>query len=186
MRFDEQKVTEAAAFLLELRGGCMHYIKLLKLLYIADRQAFFEWGTPISNDNYVSMDNGPVLSQTYNLIKDGGRFWSEYISAPFRDYEVELSTPLQRKRRLSLAEEETLRNVFETYGHLNRWRIVDIMHTLPEWKNPGGSSIPISINDILHALNEPEENIQAIISEIEQERNIEQRIESAERVESLR
>jgi len=56
----------------------------------------------------------------------------------------------------------------------------------PEWKNPGGSSIPISINDILHALNEPEENIQAIISEIEQERNIEQRIESAERVESLR
>lgn len=178
MRFDEQKVTEAAALLLELRGGCMHYIKLLKLLYIADREAFSEWGIPISNDNYVSMDNGPVLSQTYNLIKDGGRFWSEYISAPFRDYEVELSRSIQKKRKLSLAEEDLLRSVFEKYGRENRWKIVDLMHTLPEWKDPGGSSIPISIHDILHALNEPEENIKAIVAEIEQERRIEERIET--------
>ena len=185
MRFDEQKVTEAAAFLLELRGGCMHYLKLLKLLYIADRQAFAEWGTPISNDNYASMDNGPVLSQTYNLVKDGGRFWSEYISAPFGDYEVELSTPLQKKSRLSLAEEEILTRVFKEYGHQNRWRIVDFMHTLPEWKNPGGSSIPISITEILQALNESEESIQAILSEIEQERKIAERIELAERVETI-
>jgi uncharacterized phage-associated protein len=185
MRFDEKKVTEAAAFLLELRGGPMHYIKLIKLLYIADRQAFSDWGIPISNDNYVSMDNGPVLSQTYNLIKDGGRIWSEYISAPFGDYEVRLKTRLQKKSRLSLAEEETLQKVFAEYGHQNRWKIVDFMHTLPEWKNPGGSSIPISMNDILQALGEPEENIQAIISEIEQERKIEQRIELAEHVETL-
>jgi uncharacterized phage-associated protein len=178
MRFNEQKVTEAAAFLLELRGGCMHYIKLLKLLYIADRQAFAEWGVPISNDNYVSMDSGPVLSQTYNLIKDGGRFWSEYISAPFGDYEVELSIPLQKRKKLSLAEEEILKKVFTEYGYENRWTIVDYMHTLPEWKNPGGSSIPISISDILQALNEPEQNIQAIIAEIEQERKITECIET--------
>ncbi len=89
MRFDEQKVTEAAAFLLELRGGRMHYIKLLKLLYLADRKAFAQWGIPISNDNYVAMDNGPVPSQTYNLVKEGGCIWSEFITAPFGDYEVQ-------------------------------------------------------------------------------------------------
>lgn len=164
MRFNEQKVTEAAAFLLELRGGCMHYIKLLKLLYIADRQALSEWGIPISDDNYVAMDNGPVLSQTYNLIKDGGRFWSEHISAPFGDYEIELSKPLAIKK-LSPAEEEILRAIFAEYGHQNRWKIVDFMHTLPEWKDPGGSSIPIATSDILRALNEPEENIRAIVAE---------------------
>ena|ERR1039458_9563138 len=185
MRFDEQKVTEAAAFLLELRGGCMHYIKLIKLLYIADRQAFSEWGNPISNDNYVSMDNGPVLSQTYNLIKDGGRFWSEYISAPFGDYEVELNSSLQSKRKLSPAEEDILNRVFTEYGHQNRWRIVDYMHTLPEWKDPGGSSTPISIRDILQALNESDENIQAIVSEINQERKIEEHIETAELVKPI-
>ncbi len=185
MRFDEKKVTEAAAFLLELRGGCMHYIKLIKLLYIADRQAFSEWGIPISNDNYVSMDNGPVLSQTYNLIKEGGRFWSEYISAPFGDYEVQLSVPLQNKRKLSPAEEEILRRVFDGYGYLNRWKIVDFMHTLPEWRNPGGSSIPISTDEILQALAEPEENIHAILAEINQERKIAECIDRAERVETI-
>lgn len=178
MRFDEQKVTEAAALLLELRGGCMHFIKLLKLLYIADRKAFSEWGMPISNDNYVSMDNGPVLSQTYNLVKNGGRHWSEYISAPFGDYEIELTAPLRGRWKLSPAEEEMLKEVFKEYGHENRWNIVDYMHTLPEWKNPGGSSIPISIADILHALNEPEEDIRAIIAEIEQERKIAERLEA--------
>lgn len=187
MRFNEQKVTEAAALLLELRGGCMHYIKLLKLLYIADRYAFSEWGTPISNDKYVSMDHGPVLSQTYNLIREGGRFWSEHISPPFGDYEVQLndSNSLQNKRKLSPAEEETLTRVFHEFGHQNRWRIVDYMHTLPEWTNPEGSSIPISISDILHGLNEPEENIRAIISEIDQERKIEERIETAELVKPI-
>jgi uncharacterized phage-associated protein len=178
MRFDEQKVTEAAAVLLELRGGCMHYIKLLKLLYIADREAFAEWGIPIRNDNYVAMDNGPVLSQTYNLIKDGGRVWSEHISAPLGDYEVRLNTPIQKKTKLSQAEEELLGRVFKEYGHKSRWEIVDYMHSLPEWKNPEGSSIPISVENILLALNEPEENIRAILSEIEQERNVEQRIEA--------
>jgi uncharacterized phage-associated protein len=177
MRFDEQKVTEAAAFLLELRGGCMHYIKLLKLLYLADRMAFAQWGIPISNDNYVSMDNGPVLSQTYNLIKDGGRIWSEFISAPFRDHEVELTAPVLSRPKLSPAEEEILVTVFTEFGRENRWKIVDFMHTLPEWKNPGGSSTPISISDILEALNEPQENIQAIVSELEQERKIADRIE---------
>jgi uncharacterized phage-associated protein len=185
MRFDEQKVTEAASLLLELRGGCMHYIKLLKLLYIADRQAFSDWGVPISNDNYVSMDNGPVLSQTYNLVKDGGRFWSEYISAPFGDYEVSLNAQLRKKRKLSPSEEEILKRVFDQYGYQNRWKIVDFMHTLPEWRNPGGSSIPISIDQILSALSEPEANIHAIIDEIRQERKIAERIEDSERVKAF-
>ena len=36
--FNERKAMEAAAHLLHRRGGQMHYLKLLKLLYIADRR----------------------------------------------------------------------------------------------------------------------------------------------------
>ena len=39
LQFDEAKATQAAAFFLQLRGGQMHYIKLIKLLYLADREA---------------------------------------------------------------------------------------------------------------------------------------------------
>lgn len=178
MRFDEEKVTEAAALLLALRGGQMHYIKLLKLLYIADREAFGEWGIPVSNDNYVSMDNGPVLSQTYNLVKDGGRVWSEYISAPFGDYEIKLTGDPPKGKKLSRAEENILRRVFEEHGNKNRWDLVDHVHKFPEWRNPHGSSITIQVEEILQALNESPESIRAIVSELENERKVEERIEA--------
>lgn len=156
----------------------MHYIKLLKLLYMADREAFAESGIPISNDSYVSMDNGPVLSQTYNLIKDGGRFWSESISAPFGDYEIELTKSPTRNKKLSRAEERILIRVFEQFGHKNRWDIVDFAHTLPEWRDPHGSCIPIRIEEILQALEDPSENIRAIVTELEYERKVEERLEA--------
>jgi uncharacterized phage-associated protein len=178
MRFDEQKVTEAASFLLRLRGGRMHFIKVLKLLYIADREAFGAWGIPVSNDHYVSMDQGPVLSQTYNLVKEGGRFWSEYISAPFGDYEIQLTGEAPPSKKLSRAEEHMLQSIFDQYGHMNRWDLVDLVHKFPEWRNPHGSSIPIRIEEILRALEEPAENIEAIVAELENERKIEIRLES--------
>lgn len=180
MRFDAEKVTEAAAFILGLRGGRMHYIKLLKLLYIADRQALAEWGIPVSHDRYVSMDNGPVLSQTYNLIKEGGRFWSDYISAPFGDYEVRLITEQPPKpKKMSRAEEDLLNRIFAEYGHKNRWDLVDYAHTFPEWEDPHGSSIPIQLEQVLEALDESAEDIRAIVAELEQERKIDEKLGAA-------
>jgi uncharacterized phage-associated protein len=178
MRFEAEKVTEAAAFLLGLRGGRMHYIKLLKLLYIADREALGEWGIPISHDNYVSMDNGPVLSQTYNLVKDGGRVWSEFISAPFDDYEIQLTATQPKRKKLSLAEENILQRVFERYGHMNRWDLVDLVHKFPEWHDPQGSSLRIEIEEILEALKTSPESIKAIVSELEYERRVDKRLEA--------
>ncbi|MGE0134681.1 MAG: hypothetical protein AB7L91_10365 [Dehalococcoidia bacterium] len=44
--FDERRAAQAAAQLLELRGGRMPYMKLIKLLYWADRESLIETGTP--------------------------------------------------------------------------------------------------------------------------------------------
>lgn len=178
--FSERKVTEAAAHLLSLRGGQMHYLKLLKLLYISDREALHRWGIPITHDNYVSMDHGPVLSQTYNMIRDGGsRFWSEHISAPFDQYEIRLCGEKPEIQKLSPAEENLLNEIFAQYGKLNRWDLVDETHKFPEWRDPHGSSIPISIREILRALGEPEEEINAIVAELGYEQGLNERLEVA-------
>ncbi len=178
--FDERKATEAAAHLLHLRGGRMHFLKLLKLLYISDREALHRWGIPISHDNYVSMDHGPVLSQTYNLIRDGGsRFWSEHISAPFGDYEICLTKEKPAIQKLSRAEESLLNEMFDRYGKANRWDLVEETHKFAEWDDPHGSSIPISIKDILTALGEQEEDIEAIVAELGYEHRVNDRIEAA-------
>ena len=69
MRFNEAKATEAAARLIELRGGKMSYRKLIKLLYLADREALLRWGRPVTTDRYVSIDHRPVVSNVYELIR---------------------------------------------------------------------------------------------------------------------
>src|SRR3972149_552546 len=92
--FRERKAAQAAAHLLRLHGGAMYYILLIKLLYLADRQSLIETGQPITGDRLVSMDWGPVVSQTLTLISPGvnpessiGREWYSYVSEP-TDYKV--------------------------------------------------------------------------------------------------
>src|ERR1022692_3131806 len=92
--FNEAKATQAATQFLRLRGGRISYIKLIKLLYLADREALIRWGRPITTDCYVSMDVGPVVSRIYDLIRNepspnSVKIWSKFISDP-EDYEVDL------------------------------------------------------------------------------------------------
>src|SRR6266436_1981672 len=94
VRFNERKATQAAARLLKLRGARMSYMKLIKLLYLADRTALLRWGRPITTDNFVSMDRGPVLSRmldlaTEEILPGQTSVWAHHISEP-EHYSVRL------------------------------------------------------------------------------------------------
>ena len=169
LRFDEAKATQAAAFFLKLRGGQMHYIKLIKLLYLTDREALLRWGAPVTTDRHVSMDNGPVTSRILNLITDDRPkpIWERYVSAPLGEYEVRLINDAPPTDRLSRAEEKLMQEIFNKYGHMNRWALIDnVMHKLPEWQNPNGTSIPIQLRDIMQAAGEDEQQIRAVLREL--------------------
>lgn len=162
MPFNQEKATATAAFLLRLRGGRMSYLKLIKLLYLADREALNRWGFNITSDRYVSMDHGPVVSNIYNLLTIDERdnaFWSRYISPPLGKFEVELKSTDIPGSQLSPAEENLLQEIFTKYGTWDRWRLRDFTHDLQEWRDPHGSSIPISLADILRAQGQSDEEI---------------------------
>jgi uncharacterized phage-associated protein len=159
-RFNEAKATEAAACLLKLRGRRMKYLKLIKLLYIADREALARWGRPITTDRYVSMREGPVTSNIYTLIvsepmPSDQSIWQAHIRT-VADWDVELvSEP--KNDELSQSEAKLLTETFERYGYRNRWDLVSETHKFPEWKDPGTSSTPITYRDILRALKSNEQ-----------------------------
>ena len=74
-QFGTRKIVEAAAVLLRSsQHGRMGRLRLLKLLYIADRESLRETGRPIVGTKLVAMDLGPVHSEVYDLIK-GARAW---------------------------------------------------------------------------------------------------------------
>jgi uncharacterized phage-associated protein len=171
MRFDEGKATQAAAYMLSLSpNGRMHYFHLIKLLYLADRAALLQRGIPVTTDHYAAMEHGPIVSAIYDLIKKPPKsdsVWAYYISKPSTFKRIGL---LKRapKDKLSRAEEKVMKNVFDQYGHWNRYKLRDfVMHKLPEWKSPpGNTSIPITVADILRAEGEGEDDIGAIQSEL--------------------
>jgi uncharacterized phage-associated protein len=164
--FDEGKSTQAAAMFLKLRGGQMSYMKLIKLLYLADRTSLLRFGKPITMDRWYSMKHGPVLSNVLNLITDPSRVdskgtWAQLISPPLGDHEVSLLVEDVPNDRLSVAEENIVSEVFERYGGISRWDLVELLHqgvVAPEWREPTkGSRVPISLLDVLTTEMEPEE-----------------------------
>ena len=94
-KFREDKATQAACILIQNEGGAITYMKLIKLMYIADQKRLLERGRPITFDAYYSLDRGPILSKTLDLITSGvapgvESVWMRYISAP-ENYRVKLN-----------------------------------------------------------------------------------------------
>ncbi|MBI3089168.1 MAG: SocA family protein [Candidatus Tectomicrobia bacterium] len=169
--FNERKAAQAAAFLLRLHGGSMNYMALIKLLYLADRQALVETGLPITGDKMVSMPHGPVLSLIYDRINLGNPHdstaWFEYITEPTH-YEVELAKQGEETDELSRYEMNVLQLIYNQYGSLDKWLLRDVTHTLPEWEDPHGSSMPIDPADILRAAGKSPKEIERIVADAEE------------------
>jgi uncharacterized phage-associated protein len=176
--FSERKVAQMAAYLLSLEKGRMNYLKLMKLLYLADRESMKRHGHPISGDRYVSMDHGPVLSQAFNLIKGAVKFaergWNHWI-ADRADYAVALKRRVSRDAldELSDADLHVLRGIHAKFGKMDQWKLVDYTHRYcPEWKDPNGSSVPISYETIFKALGRTPAEARKLGAHIEQQRRI--------------
>lgn len=143
MIFSEQKVAQMAAFFLARREAPMAHIKLMKLLYLADRLSMERYDVPMTDDAQCNMKNGPILSATLNLMNGTrqSKAWSAFVS-PIHNFEVSLQRNFawDELDELSPADVALLDEVFEKYGHMTRWELVEFVHQLPEWEHPGNSS----------------------------------------------
>jgi uncharacterized phage-associated protein len=153
--FDFDKAIQSAAYLLRREPSReMNYMRLLKILYIADRESIRLAGCPITGDKVAAMKQGPVLSELLNLIKGDHLDSPDWASFIRRDeYKVRLvEDPGQA--HLSRFDIETLERVADEHRAHDEWDMVEITHTFPEWQknNPGDSRKWISLGDILEAL----------------------------------
>lgn len=162
-RFDERKTTAAACYLLHRAGGSMEYMRLLKLLYLAERRCLELYGRPLCGDVVVAMKHGPVLSTVYDRIKGSGPANSPWRAAIKRDhYTVTLAADLDLGP-LSRAELAVLDEVHDAHAHQDTWTLVDRLHeSLPEWMHPGDTSKPIPPEAVLEALGKAPGEVEAI------------------------
>jgi uncharacterized phage-associated protein len=157
-RFNLQKSIQAMAYLLD-RLGPVDKVKLMKLLYIADRNNFVRHGYPITGSVQKAMEWGPVPSACLSVI-DG-----EYRADPdavFQVLHVDDSTVSVRAvpafNLLDDAERSTLDFVIQSFGATPKWDLVKYTHTFPEYEEAyrgEGTSTPITYEAMLrHYKNE--------------------------------
>lgn len=188
--FDERRTAEAAAFLLYRGGGELPLIKLVKLLYLAERLSLQRFGEPITGDRLVSMPHGPVLSMTYDHINgalpsiDGG--WDTWIAdranntVALRD-ESMIRSPEQDLLRLSDSDLEVLQEIWNQFGHWDRWALVRYTHSdaCPEWEDPDGSSKPILYEVLFQKLGYSPEAAAALVSRLADQRQLNASIQNS-------
>lgn len=176
--FNERKVAQMAAYFLAQEGGNMPILKLMKLLYLADRESLDRYEFPISGDYVVAMPHGPVLSTTLNYVDgmmesaEGG--WETWISDR-ENHQVRLRQDVSRAAldELSDAELDVLEAVWGRFGPMGKWAIRDYTHEhCPEWKDPAGTSKPISYREIFKALGRNDQQAGLLADRLEQENNL--------------
>jgi uncharacterized phage-associated protein len=141
-QFQFDRSLQAAAYLLnQAYNHEMKYIHLLKMLYIADREYLVERGYPLTGDKVVAMQHGPVLVHVYRLIKGMIQQaesplvekWHQFIQTPPRAYKVRLiSDP--GTGDLSKVSMAKLDSVFERFGNLQPFEVVQLTHEFQEWQ----------------------------------------------------
>jgi uncharacterized phage-associated protein len=154
--FSALKTIQAAGVLLkQAEARRMSRLRLIKLLYIADRACIAETGRPITGDSVAAMDHGPVLSRTYDCIK-GTDFaaseWDRYVRRS--GFDVELADD-PGNGKLSRYEIETLQKVAAEFAAIEDWDLAEHTHRFEEWRRnrpEPGASHAIPARHILEAV----------------------------------
>jgi uncharacterized phage-associated protein len=161
MAFNVGKAAQVIAFLARERGGQINYITAVKLAYLADRRFLELYDLPILNDDLVSMEHGPVNSQTYDLLKGVGsvhrrRVWERYVLTNRKKHLVRVARELSEDQftRLSEAEIEVLKEVSKKYARFeDPFALIEWIHeNCKEWEDVGKTSKPLPYERVLEAV----------------------------------
>lgn len=140
------KVAQTLGFLLSLDDNRkMNRVKLIKILWAADRIHMRRYGRTITNlDDYYALPHGPVCSLALDIARlnniehdgvfsgDEMAYLNEFFTSDSKD------TSMQKAPGndfLSESDEEVLREAWEKFKDEDPFDLADnISHQYPEWK----------------------------------------------------
>jgi len=114
-------------------------IKLIKLIYLADKYHLLRYGRTVTNDDYYAMERGPVgttvkdvLSFDKEMLAKDYKFVSKLIGKAGEDYIAIPATHLHYDH-LSDTDREALDFVIEKFGKKTGAQLTTYTHKYPEW-----------------------------------------------------
>jgi len=123
--------------------GEMDKLKIVKLIYFADKWQLIAAGRTITNDDYLAMRHGPAGSMALNVLNRN----EEYLEPEQLEFMDRYILPVRIGEsgykfmnsdmyydQFSESDENALRKIGEKFKSLDKWDIVNLTHKYPEWK----------------------------------------------------
>ena len=168
-----EKLIQTVGYVLSKYGGVLNYTKLIKLLYLADRKSFERSGRSITGDNYVSMKDGPVLSELYDLVKNRHRVESAQHrwNTEFQTcgYDLRIIRETIPTGKLSDFDMQALDEIDSKFHSNTYSQMIDYVHdarNCPEWESTN-TSVPLTKSKILKNIGFSKDDIDSILEEEE-------------------
>jgi len=154
MNLIEEKILNSIIFFAsKSTRGKINRLKLMKILWLADRIHLNKYGRLILRDNYNALPHGPVPSTTMDATK-----------LPIDNYfDVQGFNIIAKSEFVSnffsKSDIEVMEHVWEQYGEMDQFQLKDFSHNFPEWlryeKELNDTSLPnsypIIIDDFFNA-----------------------------------
>lgn len=149
--FDHLKSVQTIAYFVRKAGGSAEKLKLIKLVYLADRRSFERRGKPINFDSYFSLPHGPVASSALNGMDHqfDDPAWEALNQAENRR-DVTIVGDVAEDH-LSRADRAILDATWDEFGGMTASQIRNWTHRhCPEYVEVGpAKSLPIDLSEIL-------------------------------------
>jgi uncharacterized phage-associated protein len=149
--FNHVKSVQTIAYFVRKAGGSAEKLKLIKLVYLADRLSFARRGKPLNFDSYFSLPHGPIASSALNgmdrNLEDPA--WGALALAENRK-DVTIVAEVAEDH-LSRADRSILDETWNEFGGMTASQIRKWTHRhCKEYVEVGpAASLPIDLSEIL-------------------------------------
>ncbi|GBF27413.1 hypothetical protein MnTg02_02466 [bacterium MnTg02] len=156
--FEEQKAAQISAFFAAKNGGSIEKLKLIKLIYLSEREFVSQHGHPMLFDELYSLPHGPICSSALDGINQNltNDVWKVNISKEQKnDIETKLTADTENFDHISKAEYAVLCSIWESFGFMTSNQLRNYTHkNCPEYTEvEKGKRMPISYRDLFEALD---------------------------------
>lgn len=161
-----KKATQAVARLIQKSGGKADYLRISKLIYLADRDSIIRRGVPIVGGRYYSMRKGPTIGAVMSFVcQRNAHGWKETISER-RGHTLQLLVEEPNLNTLSESEIEMLDSVVLEHQHQNIDELVKWCHQYcAEYEHVFWGRKDIAVESVLRAGGKTADKISRTLKE---------------------
>jgi uncharacterized phage-associated protein len=137
-----KSVVQTICYILQ-NTGPIDKLKIVKMVYFADKLHLQLYGRTITGDSYCVMKNGPVGSTTLDVLNENLEYLDENdieyskgylrkLSSDSKFYEA--SNAQNELDYLAKSDKKVLDQIIQKFSKIDSLELVEITHKYPEWK----------------------------------------------------